>query len=137
MFRKDKRLKKKEVRINKKKIQTRVILKLQRALLHLQGTLLGAAEAANYELTLLKHEVGGRGVVEVQVSQDVAVMMHHAGPEGGADVRAALLALSRAGAPAAQRQVSSHLAPARSITCGQILIVMDFSTQNCPAHLLH
>lgn len=80
---------------------------------HLQRALLGAAEAAHRQLALLEHQVGGCGVVQVQVAQDVAVMMQHARPEGGADVRAALLALSRAGAPAAQRQVRRHLAPAR------------------------
>lgn len=90
-------------------------IKQQDVLHHLQRDLLGAAEAAHDELTLLKHEVGGRGVVEVQVSQDVAVMVQHAGPERSVDVRATLFALSCAECSPGQRQVCSYLTPANSI----------------------
>lgn len=118
-----------------RKLLTEIIadtrLDLQAALIHLQRTLLGAAETAHQQLALLEHQVGGRGVVEVQVPQDVAVVVQHARPEGSADVRAALLTLSRAGAPATQCQVRSHLAPAGSIATGQTGIVMFFSPLPC------
>lgn len=81
---------------------------------HLHSAVLGAAEAAHNELTVLKHKVGGSGVVEVQVPQDVAVMVQHAGPEPGIDARAALFTLSCAGRLASQRQVCCHLTPADS-----------------------
>lgn len=79
---------------------------------HLHGILLGAGEAAHDELTLLEHEVSRCSVVEVQVSQDVAVMVQHAGPEGSIDVGAAFFTLSCARGPPSQRQVCIYLTPA-------------------------
>lgn len=76
---------------------------------HLHGALLGAAEAAHDQFTLLQHQVGRHRVVKVQVSQDIAVVVQHAGPECSRDARTALLALSRAGCPPAQGQVRSYL----------------------------
>ena len=83
-------------------------------LCHLHGALLGAAEAAHDQVAVLKHEVSGCSVVKVQVSQDIAVMVQHAGPECSIDARAALLTLSCAGSPSTQRQVCRYLTPADS-----------------------
>ena len=83
---------------------------------YLHRAVLRAVEAAHGELAVLQHQVGGRGVVEVQVAQHVAVGVQHAGPEGGADVRAALLTLGRAGQGHAQRQVGRHFTAASTQT---------------------
>lgn len=61
---------------------------------HLHGILLGAGEAAHDELTLLEHKVSRCSIVEVKVSQDVAVMVQHAGPKRSIDVGAAFVTLS-------------------------------------------
>lgn len=81
---------------------------------HLRGALLGAAEAADHQVAVLKHQVSRSRVMEVQVSQDVTVMVQHGGSECRADTGAALLTLSAAGCPSGQRQVGGDLTPADS-----------------------
>lgn len=61
---------------------------------YLHGEVLGAGEAAHNKVTFLKHEVSRRSIMEVQVSQDITIMVQHAGPEGSIDARTALLTLS-------------------------------------------
>lgn len=61
---------------------------------YLHRILLGAGEAAHDELTLLKHEISRCSIVEVQVSQDVAVMVQHAGPKRSIDAGTAFFTLS-------------------------------------------
>lgn len=79
---------------------------------HLHRALLGAAEAAHNEFTFLKNKVSRCSVVKVQVSQDIAVMVQHAGPECSIDACTALFTLSCAGCPPSQCQVCSYLTPA-------------------------
>lgn len=92
-------------------------------LCHLRRTLLGAAEAAHGELTLLKHKVCRRSILKVQVSQDITVVVQHAGPECSIDACTALFTLSRAGCPPSQRQVRSYLTPADSTHTVKLFIV--------------
>lgn len=99
---------------------------------HLRRTILGAAEAAHNELTLLKHKVCRCSIVKVEVSQHIAVVVQHAGPEGSADACTALFTLSRAGCPSSQCQVRSDFTPAdrtqtvELLIMGQSLILMTF-----------
>lgn len=92
-------------------------------LCHLRRTLLGAAEAAHSELTLLKHKVCRHSILKVQVSQDITVMVQHAGPECSIDACTALFTLSCAGCLSSQRQICSYLTPADSTHTVKLSIV--------------
>lgn len=94
---------------------------------HLHRALLGAAETAHSEVTVLKYQVNSCSVLEVQVTQDITVMVKHAGPERRTYACGAVVTLSRTGRPSSECQICSHFTPANGIHQKKVRTVDEYS----------